>query len=254
VLSALDRAVSDTVDFDRVALMLGSLDDPTAEPQWRNGTARPEHPVWSKPILQYQENDGTGYGDWKILPGQKLRPPQYDLNTSSMFYVDHTIVPSFSRRYRVSTLSFGLNGDVFSSGFGPTSQEAIFESRAWWLKDIGDPSKNVQISVKWGDMQVDTTNTATAFQPLGEDFPLVISEGFKGDMFALEIHCEQAEFVLLMEMLNNRKTLVLQSDIDKMWWVRPVGNIQSKILATGSRQERPRRYVTVNFVQVAPED
>jgi len=39
-----------------------------------------------------------------------------------------------------------------------------------------------------------------------------------------------------------------------MWWVRPVGNIQSTILATSSRQERPRRYVTVTFAQVAPED
>lgn len=254
VLSALDRAVADTVQFDRVAVMLGALTDPTQEPQWRNGTSRSEHPVWARPVIQYQENDGTGYGEWKLLAGQKALPPAYDLNTSQMFYVDHTIVPLNSRRYRVATESYGLNGDFFSSGYGPASQEAIFEPRAWWLKDIQDLSKNIQISVRWKDMQVDTANMATAFQPIGADFPVVVTEGFKGDSFGLEIHCEQAEFTSLMKLLNSGRTLILQSDIDKMWWVRPVGNIQANILATGSRQERPRRYVSVTFMQVAPEE
>lgn len=254
VLSALDRTVSDTVQFDRVAVMFGALADPNQEPQWRNGTSRNEHPVWSKPMIQYQENDGTGYGDWKLLSGQKALPPSYDLNTSQMFYVDHTIVPLNSRRYRVATMSYGLNGDFFASGYGPPSQEAIFESRTWWLKDIQDLSKNMQISVRWKDQTIDTANMATSFQPIGADFPVVITEGFKGDNFSLEIHCEQAEFTALMKLLGSGRTLILQSDIDKMWWVRPVGNISANILATGSRQERPRRYVTVTFAQVAPEE
>jgi hypothetical protein len=254
VLSALDRAVSDTVDFDRVAVMLGALPSATDEPQWRDGTARPEHPVWSKPIIEYQENDGSGYGDWKPLAGQSILPPAYDLNTGEMFYVDHTIIPNFSRRYRVSTLSYGLNGDIFSSGFGPASQEAIFESRAWWLKDIRDLTKNMQVTPRWKDYSYDTANMSTTFQPIGADFPVVVSEGFKSDTFTLELHCESSEFTSLMKLLNSRRTLILQSDMDKMWWVRPTGNIQANVLATGSRQERPRRYVTVTFVQVAPEE
>jgi hypothetical protein len=254
VLSALDRAVGDTVDFDRVGIMLGALDNPDDEPMWRNGTARPEHPVWSKPIIQYQENDGTGWGDWKTLPGQKALPPAYDLETGQMFYVDHTIVPSFSRRYRVSTLSYGLNGDIFSSGFGPASNEVTFESRAWWLKDIQDLSKNMQITVRWKDQQVTKTNMATQFQPIGSQYPVVITEGFKGDTFSLEIHCEQQEFTQLLGLLNSGRTLILQSDIDSVWWVRPIGNIETNILATGSRVDRPRRYVTVTFVEVAPEE
>lgn len=254
VLSAIDRAISDTVDYDRVAVMLGAAADPTAEPHWRNGSSRPEHPVWSKPVIEYQENDGTGYGEWMPLAGQKALPPTYDLGTSQMLYIDHTIVPIYSRRYRVSTKSFGLEGDVFSSGFGPASNEAIFESRAWWLKDIHDLSKNMQVSVRWKDQSIETTNMATSFQPLGSDFPVVITEGFKGDTFPLEIHCESAELTLLMELLKSGRTLILQSDIDRMWWVRPVGNISANVLATSSRQQRPRRYVTVTFVQVAPEE
>jgi hypothetical protein len=253
-LAALEREVNDTVAFDRVSVMLGALADEAAEPQWRNGTSRPEHPVWSHPVIEYQENDGTGWSEWKLLAGQRTLPPQFDPNTSQMFYVDHTIVPNYSRRYRVATKSYGLDGDTFSSGFGPTSQEAIFEARTWWLKDIQDLSRNMQITVKWKDQQVDMTNMATAFQPIGESFPVVISEGFKGDTFGLEIHCESAEFTQLMSLLDSGRTLILQSDIDRMWWVRPVGNIQSNILATSSRQERPRRYVSVTFAQVAPED
>lgn len=254
VLSALDRDINDTVKFDRVAVMLGGLTDPTQEPIWRDGTSRHQHTVWAKPIIQYQENDGNGYGDFSLLAGQKSLPPVYDLNTGRMTYVDHTIIPLNSRRYRVSTHAYGLEGDVFSSGYGPVSSEAIFEPRTWWLKDIQDLSKNIQVTVRWKDMQVDTANMATTFQPIGAQFPVVITEGFKGDTFSLDIHCEQAEFTALMKLLNSGRTLILQSDIDKMWWVRPVGNIQANILATSSRQERPRRYVSVTFVEVAPEE
>jgi hypothetical protein len=254
ILSAIDVAVGDGVQFTRTAVMLGGLGDSTQEPKWRNGTARREHPVWSKPILQYREDDGNGYGDWKNLAGQKILRPSYDLATGQMLYVDHTIVPRYSRQYRVSTYSYGLAGDFFSSGYGPASNEAIFESRAWWLKDVRDLAKNMQIQVRWTDQQVDTTNLATQFQPIGAKYPVVVTEGFKGDTFALEIHCEQTEFNPLMNLLNSGRTLILQSDIDRMWWVRPVGNIQTNILATGSRQERPRRYVTVSFVEVAPEE
>lgn len=252
-VAGLDRGPGDTVQFDKVGLMLGALDDVTQEPAWMNGTARPEHAVWSTPVIQYQENDGNGYGDWTPLSGQQTLPPFYDLVDGEMFYIDHTVSPLNPRRYRVATVSFGLNGDTFSSGYGPASREVIFEPNSWWLKDIQDLSKNMQISVKWDDMDVATTNTAQFFQPLGERYPVVVTDGFKADNLEFEIHCEQAEYPQLMELLRSGRTLILQSDIDKTWWVRPVGDVVGKILATSQRQSRPRRYVKVTFAEVAPE-
>lgn len=253
VLSAYGRSISDTVRWDRAAVMLGALADVTQEPFWENGTSRAEHPVWSIPVIQYQENNGSGYGDWRVLPGQITRPPLYDQLTNEMFYVDHTIVPLNSRRYRVQTLSFGINGDIFASGYGPESSEAIFEPNGWWLKDIYDLSNNMQILVKADDQEFGTANTAAAFQPLGSDYPIVVTDGFKSDMFELDIHVEQTEFPALMALLKSGRTLILQSDIDKMWWVRPVGDAKSTVLNTGSRTDRPRRYVKQAFCEVAPE-
>lgn len=253
VVSALGMSVNDTVNFDMVGVMLGALADPTQEPAWTNGTSRAEHTVWSAPVIQYQENNGNGYGDWLPLLGQNILPSRYDLVTGEMFYVDHTIAPLNSRRYRVATLSYGLNGDVFSSGYGPASQEVIFEPNSWWLKDLQDLSRNMQIAVKWGDMDVATSNTAQFFQPLGEKYPVVVTDGVKADMLEISIHCEQAEYPQLMDLLSSGRTLILQSDIDKTWWVRPIGDFTSTILATSKRQERPRRYVKVAFAEVAPE-
>lgn len=253
VVSAIGMNINDTVKFDMVGVMLGALPDPTQEPAWTNGTSRAEHSVWSTPVIQYQENNGNGYGDWLPLLGQNILPSRYDLVTGEMFYVDHTIAPLNSRRYRVATLSYGLNGDVFSSGYGPASQEVIFEPNSWWLKDLQDLSNNMQISVKWDDMDVTTSNTAQFFQPLGERYPVVVTDGVKSDLVPIEIHCEQAEFPQLMDLLRSGRTLILQSDIDKTWWVRPVGDIETKILATSQRQSRPRRYVKVTFAEVAPE-
>jgi hypothetical protein len=252
VVSALGRSVGDTVQFDKIGVLLGALADPSQEPAWQPGTSRAEHPVWSTPIIEYQENNGNGYGDWKPLLGQSIQPPQYDLATGQMFYVDHTIAPLNSRRYRVATISFGLKGDTFSSGFGPASSEVIFEPNSWWLKDLQNFDNSMQISVKWKDMDVTTANTAQLFQPLGNDFPIVVTDGVKSDSVEIEIHCEQAEFPQLMDLLKSGRTLILQSDIDKTWWVRPVGDIQNSILATSQRQSRPRRYVKVTFQEVAP--
>ncbi|MFD8117099.1 hypothetical protein [Streptomyces microflavus] len=253
-LSALGRSVSDTVQFSRVGLMLGAP-APGVEPVWRDGTARPEHPAWSLPVIEYQDDDGTGYGEtWKVLPGQKAVGAEFELYSGTLLYTDHTIVPLNNRRYRVQTISYGLDGDRFASGFGPASNEATFTALDWWLKDIHDLSQNIRLSVKHEQLVVNTANTAVQFQPLGEDFPLVITEGYKSDTFTLKIHVTREEHVALKKILNSGRTLLLQSDVDQSWWVRSMGDLAADLLPTGQRRKNPRRYVTVTFVQVAPEE
>ncbi|MEU3052283.1 hypothetical protein [Streptomyces griseus] len=253
-LSALGRDIGDTTQFDRVGVMLGAPPD-SAAPVWRDGTARPEQPVWSVPIIEYQDDDGTGYPEeWTILPGQKTVGAEYDVLTGTLLYTDHTIVPLHNRRYRVQTLSYGLAGDVFASGFGPPSNEATFTELDWWLKDIRDLSRSMRLSVRAENIGVTTTNTAVSFQPLGEDFPLVITEGYKSDTFTLSIHVTREEHVALKRLLNNGRTLLLQSDVDHSWWVRAVGDLESEMLNTGERRRNPRRYMKVTFVQVKPEE
>lgn len=253
-VSALGRAIGDTVQFDRIGVMLGA-DADGAAPVWRNGTARPEHPVWSTPVIEYQDDDGSGYPEeWLTLPGQQAVGAGFDSLTGTLFYTDHTIVPLNNRRYRVQMISHGLNGDVFASGFGPPSNEATFTGLDWWLKDIRNLTSNMRLSVRAEDLSIVTTNTAVQFQPLGEDFPLVITEGYKADVFTLKIHVTRQEHVSLKRLLKSGRTLLLQSDVDHSWWVRPVGDLDANILNTGQRKKNPRRYVTVTFVQVAPEE
>jgi hypothetical protein len=247
-VSVSDRAINDIVYFDRVSLAFGT------DTTFRPGTSRAEHPIWSKPHIQYADDSGTGYGDWQELPGLKANPPHYIPLSGLAGYVDHTVIPLVNRKYRARTISYGLNGDQFVSPWGPQSSEFSFVARNWWLKDIADPDDNIELKVKWETVSVTSTNTATVFQPLGEDLPVVLTEGYKGSQFSLKlIPVRSDDWAKLQKLLRSGRTLFLQSDIDNAWWVRPVGDLGAAILATSQRQSNPLREISISFVEVAPE-
>lgn len=247
-VAAKDRAISDTVSFDRLGVSFGSA------AVWREGTGRAEHPVWSVPEIQYSDDTGSGYGPWADLPGMGVAPPVFDPLSGQVVVTDHTPVPLYKRRYRVQTITYGLAGDRFVSGWGPPSAEATFTAETWWLKDITDPTRNTAIRVV-GDPPPDigTSNSAATFQPMGADYPKVVTEGFKADTIPVDIVAEMGENVALMRLLKSKRTLFLQSDMDRSWWVRPFGDIRTPIQPTDQRTENPVRFVSVTFVEVAPE-
>lgn len=254
VLGATSLQIADTVMFDRIGLLLGAVAQYGETPVWRNGTARHEHPIWSKPVLEASDDAGEGYGAWSALFAQSLNPPRYHFDDAALLYVDHTIVPLHNRRYRAQTISYGLEGDTFASGFGPASDEASFTARNWWLKDLTDPSLNMKILPLAKPTAVGTMNTAASFQPLGSDYPIVITEGYKSDSLELTLKMYREEYAALKSLIKNGRTLLLQSDIDESWWVRTIDDLDVEIQVTAKRTENPLRFVKVKFVQVAPEE
>lgn len=246
-VSASDLVVSDYVLWDRVSLSLGT------DTAFRPGTSRSAHPVWSKPTLEYADDRGSGYGDWAPLPGSTTQSTSFQAMTGLLTYQDHTVIPLTNRKYRAKTTSYGLAGDVFVSPVGPESSDFRFIAEKWWLKDISDPANNVQLNVKWEKVDVSTTNTATVFQPLGRDLPVVLSEGHKGDMLSPTlIPVDADEWAKLQSLLKSGRTLFLQSDVDDAWWVRTVGDLSRGVLPTAQRRENPLREAKVTFVEVEP--
>lgn len=247
-VSSRDRAVSDTIGFDKIGLSLGD------SPVWRDGTGQSEHPIWALPEIQYAENDGTGYGDWKTVPGSTTNPPQFDPLTGLVTFTDNTITAQRPRKYRVQTRAYGRLGDRFVSGWGPASAEVELVADTWWLKDISDSTRNMAIRVIGSpEPDIGTSNTAAVFQPLGSDYPKVVTGGFKADTIPLEIIVEQDENVALSRLLKSGRTLFLQSDVDRCWWVRPVGDLKAPVQNSETRTTNPVRIVNVTFVEVAPE-
>ena len=248
MVSASDREVGDVTAYDRCSIAFGSGH------VYRPGTSSPIHPIFSKPQIQYADDDGTGYGDWLDLPGVQNSPPVFQPLNGLARYNDETTIPLTSRRYRSRTTSFGLNGDLFVSNWSTASSEVYFEAENWWMKSLSNPEWNIRLKVKWDSITVATTNTAASFQPLGEQFPVVLTEGYKGDSFSVSlIPVDHDGWVSLRRMLESGQTLLLQSDIDHAWFVRPVGDLSAVVLATNSRRRDPLREITVQFVQVEPE-
>lgn len=247
-ISVRERAVSDTVSFDRVSIALGS------SLAWSNGTGRAEHPVWSHPEIQYTDDDGSGYGDWAMLPGLKLNPPEYDPATGLVYFTDHTVFPLRRRKYRFRTVSYGLLGDLFVSAWGPETDEVSFTAQSWWIKDIKDPTNNLLLRVKSEITEVTMKNTGTEVYTMGSDKAKVVGDGFKGDKFPITVIATSEEHSLLKKLIKSGRTVYVQSDVDEAWWCRLVGDVTVGIQLTSQRKTAPLRFVNLTYVEVDAEE
>lgn len=260
-IAASDRTVGDWIGFDSIGVMFGD------QAVWRYGTGRANHPIYNIPVIEYADNFGEGYGDWAILPGSAKALLDFDQLTGLVTYVDPTLVPGAIRKYRASTLSYGLAGETFASGYGAESDEVVLDAAGgWWLKDPTNPDSAIELRVNMGSggmmtgmttdgvLTVNTTNTAAVFQPLGADRPVVLTEGFKGDSFSITVQTVgAAEYKDLRALLNSGKTLFLQSNVDGAWWVRPVGDVPADTQLTHDMWTNPLRMIQLTFVEVDPE-
>lgn len=246
-VTAVDRAVSDYVLFDRVSLAFGN------STVYRNGTGKAAHPIFDIPVVEYAEDKGSGYQGWAPLPFTANALLRYDNLTGLVTFVDQTVVPLSSRKYRAKTVSYGLAGDTFVSGFGPESPEITLIAKEWWLKDLSASDNSLQLKVKADPLAVTTNDTSAVFQPLGADRPFVVTEGYKGDSIDLTLILRRGEYAQLRDLFNSGRSLYLQSNMDNAWWVRPVTDLNSQTLLTGKRSTDPIRFVKVSFVEVDPE-
>lgn len=242
------RPVSDAVYFKRVSLAFG------ADPTYRSGTAQASHTVWESPQIQYSDDAGSGFSDWADLQGIGINPPQYDYLSGTAVYFDETIIPLTPRKYRARTFVYGLAGDQFVSPWSSETAPSVFNGVNWWLKDLTTGDK-LALKVQFQDLALATTGTAVSFQGLGEDLPMVVTEGFKGDTIKPTLRpVNRDDWLVLGRMLRSGNSLFLQTDYDQAWWVRTLSDIDYDVLASNLRQSKPIRDVTVTFLQIAPEN
>lgn len=255
-VSMINCNVSDYMLFDRVQLALGSTNT------YRVGTGSTAHPIFNQPMIEYAEDLGTGYGDWTPLNGSGGTPFSYDPDTSLCAVIDQTMTPLSRRKYRAYTVSYGLAGDKFVSPYGPESLEVTMVASDWWLKDMTNQALSMKLKVYLDSDSTGatggtgstftTSDTTTAFQPLGRSRPVVVTEGYKGDVIPVVLIMTSQEFAQLQELFAQRHTLYLQSNIDKAWWVRPAGDLVQAIQPTSQLNTNPLRFITVTFIEVDP--
>lgn len=249
-VSAVNRNVSDYVLYDKVSVALGS------ETVYRPGTGRLSHPIFNTPLIEFAEDLGQGYGDWSPLLGSGGTPFSYDADTGLCSVVDQTMTPLSHRKYRARTLSYGLLGDSFISDYGPESPEVTLTGDNWWLKDMTVPELTMKLQALGTtdtDVVISTSDTSTLFQPVGPDKPMIVSQGYKGDIVTLQLVLRSADYMQLMQVFALRHTMLLQSALDKSWWVRPYGDLDVSLQMTYDQSSNPLRFVTVAFAEVDPD-
>ena len=68
--------------------------------------------------------------------------------------------------------------------------------------------------------------------------------------------CDRQEEAALYALLRSNRTLLLQSDTDYAWWVRPVEALTVTNLAVSQKRRTtdPVKVISCKFVQVHPEE
>lgn len=242
------RENGDTVDMDQLMLAFGSNVN-----VWKNGTTLGLHPIWNVPLIEHRDDDGTGFGEWQALGGVQFHPPVFDYLTGECTFDDHTIIPLTARQYRVRAYTHGLRGDGSAGTYGVASNTVNIAATYWWLKDLEFPENNMILPVKAEEITIATTNTATAFQPLGENYPIIITEGFKSDRIDLPLVAQNTDWITFRKLAKSGRSLFLQTDVNDGWWVRPISDIEHETLVSAQRTTDPYRTVKISFLQVAPE-
>lgn len=248
-ITATNRSVGDTMNFDHPSLALGSV------AVYQAGTNRQYHPIWAYPEIQYADDRGLGFSAWQELAGVGTLAPSYDYLTGNVTFVDHTIIPLVRRKYRARTITLGQAGDMAASPWSSESVPVEITGQNWWLKDIANPANNLQLKEKWETFSTERTNTATSWQPLGENFPVMLTEGFKSEKFTVSlIPANRSDFAQLEALLERGTILFLQTDIDRAWWVRPEDNLKADMLPTNQRRMNPLRAIQQTFLEMSPTE
>lgn len=219
------------VNIDMVGL------NPGTDTLWRMSSQRSQRPFWVVPQIEYSDDGGT---TWAWVAGHRTYEwPLYDQVTREATFVDDTLVSGVARQYRVYTYAFGREDGIFASD--PSLVTAALTvnpggggvNGSWQLKDVGDPSANLTLPVRYmREFPTQQLQSVGVFQPLGRPRPVVITDGFKGDVLTLPLILNKIGLDALKALIvDNPRTLWLQSPfVGYGWWVRPSGELTKNIL------------------------
>jgi hypothetical protein len=170
----------------------------------------------------------------------------------AMFEVGNGVNQWFDGDYPDDSAYFyDWEGDQYIS---PAIQTERFPAnQSWILRDTSDPEATgfAEISIA-GDLESSSELVGASFAPLGRDRNVVVTDAKLGEMFdnlPLTVRGDAA-LAQLEDLRGRHKTLLLQSDTDEQWWVRPVGSRGRKTYRRTGRRTDPVHAVTLSLLEV----
>jgi hypothetical protein len=233
IVEVLAAANAEIHYVDKIAL------SPGAGTTWYRGGTTDTHK------FQIEASDDAGI-TWAQIYGS---PFTRDSIYQDLTRYDYTVPPNTQRRYRAKTQITATSGLVVSDA--SATQNVTLTVTAWWLKDLTDPTLNVELPIFGDAFPTTRPEDQATFRPLGRTRPIVVSDVIRGEEFKLRLYFRGAVAYDDFEAIRAvQRTLLLQSDMTQQWYVRLGAERGTELLHVGGRVSNPRRRVEISAVQV----
>lgn len=191
-------------------------------------------------VVERSDDSGVTYST--IRDGDAITPVTF-VGTAS----DYEAPRSLTAYYRTRSIGVTSGSIEIPSAYSTVQQVLITNDLTWWFKVPASPSLNTGSVRIQNSLDIDVQEPNTVFRPLGADKPIVVSGPLQGQDGKFEIvTTNQAEFDLLLPIINYQGTLLVQSPTGAQKYIRVTGrNWQETSVGLVVR-----RRITLNYVEV----
>lgn len=161
----------------------------------------------------------------------------------------YEFIPNKNTKFRVRARSYDdATGEPYSSAW--VEHQTLVNIDDWWLKDLDDPSHNMEISIVGTTLNQKKPRDQGVFNPLGRESQVVVSDVQKKGSFdniiieTLSIEERDALEAMLDESVGHDMLLQSPSSYGEQWYCHIAGDPERE----NQNMVQPWDYYTIKFV------
>jgi hypothetical protein len=183
---------------------------------------------------------------WRVYPGWQDRNLNSDEYQEDFVY-DYLLPRGRPRLYRVRVVNSVTGTAVGSAAYAYGAAE-ITNAGGWWVVDPFHPWLSLRVTTP--QLSLDTAESVQAFQLLGRDRPVVLSDEVYGEDGQVTFTTKtRDEWLRLRALTREQHALLLRSPFsDEQWWVRFVE--RGREFTEGPDVDTPVRQFTCKYYEV----
>lgn len=178
---------------------------------------------------------------WTVIPAGTV-----EMGASAGTFTVYDTLAAVGRtlEYRARSV-FWISLGYEASGLRKTSASIVADFNAFVLRDPLSVGSAVVFRIQ-GDFEATQDEVQGVFRPLGQQFPVVISDRVLGKRWQLQIRVKDTLPEAFLDVLrSNQSQLVLQTDMQDTWfWVRFGPSMSKRILRQTDRTTASKREQT----------
>lgn len=198
--------------------------------------------VWTgRKVIVERRIVGAPATEWRVIPAGTV-----EMGASAGTFTVYDTLAAVGRtlEYRARSVFWSSLG-YEASGLRKTSASIVADFNAFVLRDPLSVGSAVVFRIQ-GDLEATQDEVLGIFRPLGQQYPVVISDRVLGRRWQAQVRVKDTLPEAFLDVLrSNQSQLVLQTDMQDTWyWVRFGPSMSKRILRQTDRTTASKREQT----------